>query len=169
MTDIEAVLKKRYDNGADYWATPDKNLIKGSPFTTLGSVMLLFEMGLDLRDPIFKKTGELILSCMKPDGRFRLSPKGTIYPCHTINALNVLCSIGYAGEPVVKKSFDHLMGIMYKDGGFRCNKFSFGRGPLTEFLIRTYLDCIKCFQVYEQINPDKDLEGPLNFCLNTGS
>jgi len=28
MTDIEAVLKRRYDNGGDYWAVPDKNLIE---------------------------------------------------------------------------------------------------------------------------------------------
>ncbi len=29
QSDIQAILAKRYDNGADYWTTPDKRLIKG--------------------------------------------------------------------------------------------------------------------------------------------
>ncbi len=28
LSDIEIILSHRYDNGADYWTTPDKRLIK---------------------------------------------------------------------------------------------------------------------------------------------
>lgn len=38
LSDVEAILSHRYDNGADYWTTPDRRLIKGSSFTTLDSV-----------------------------------------------------------------------------------------------------------------------------------
>lgn len=30
QADVEAILARRYDNGADYWTTPDKRLCKGS-------------------------------------------------------------------------------------------------------------------------------------------
>ena len=36
-SDIAAIIAKRYDNGADLWATPDKRIIKGAPFSTLES------------------------------------------------------------------------------------------------------------------------------------
>jgi len=32
LADVEAILSHRHDNGADLWTTPDKRLIKGSPF-----------------------------------------------------------------------------------------------------------------------------------------
>ena len=35
--DVEAILARRYDNGWDYWTTPDKRLLKDSPFSALGS------------------------------------------------------------------------------------------------------------------------------------
>lgn len=34
--DIEQIIAHRYDNGGDLWATPDKKLLKGAPFTTNG-------------------------------------------------------------------------------------------------------------------------------------
>ena len=33
QSDVDAILAKRYDNGADYWTTPDKRLNKGGPET----------------------------------------------------------------------------------------------------------------------------------------
>lgn len=48
LSDIEEILSHRYDNGADYWATPDKRLMKGSPFTTLDSVLYLLERSEDV-------------------------------------------------------------------------------------------------------------------------
>ena len=47
LSDFEAILSHRYDNGADYWTTPDKRLIKGSPFSTLDSVLYLLELGME--------------------------------------------------------------------------------------------------------------------------
>jgi hypothetical protein len=45
--DIEEVLKRRYDNGGDYWATADGRLAVGSPFSTLDSLQILHELGLE--------------------------------------------------------------------------------------------------------------------------
>lgn len=43
LSDVEAILSHRYDNGGDLWATPDKRLLKGAPFSTLESVLFLLE------------------------------------------------------------------------------------------------------------------------------
>jgi len=42
VSDVEAILSHRYDNGADYWTTPDERLLKGSPFSAYNSAMMRF-------------------------------------------------------------------------------------------------------------------------------
>ncbi|NLO36521.1 MAG: prenyltransferase [Clostridiaceae bacterium] len=129
--DLEAILARRHDNGADLWMTPDKNLIKGSPFTTLDCALLLLEVGVSPADPILQAVADLIFSCQRDDGRFRVAPKGAIYPCHTIGALNVLCQLGFAADMRLEKTFRHLLDSRHDDGGWRCNSFKYGRGPET--------------------------------------
>jgi hypothetical protein len=131
--EIEAILQRRHDNGSDYWATPDGKLLKGSPFTTLESSAMLADLSMDPSEPVLKETANLILSAWREDGRFRLSPQGSIYPCHTIGAARTLCHLGYADDTRLQKTFEYLLSIQHADGGWRCLKFSFGRGPETEF------------------------------------
>lgn len=45
MTDLEAVLARRHDNGADFWGTADGGLGVGAPFSTLESLLILHELG----------------------------------------------------------------------------------------------------------------------------
>jgi len=130
--DLEAILARRHDNGADLWMTPDKNLIKGSPFTTLDCALLLLEVGVSPADLILQAMADLIFSCQRDDGRFRVAPKGAIYPCHTIGALNVLCQLGFAADPRLEKTFRHLLASRHMDGGWRCHAFKYGRGPETD-------------------------------------
>lgn len=131
--DVEAILATRGDNGADFWATPDRRLSKGGPFSTLEAPALLMELGVDPSEEVLRGAAELLLSTWREDGRFRLSPSGAIYPCHTINAARVLSLLGYAADDRLHRTFDHLLGTLHDDGGWRCRKFSFGRGPETEF------------------------------------
>jgi len=133
QSDIQTILSKRCDQGGDDWTTSDRRLIKGSPFSTLDCAYMLSELGMDHSDPVLQKTAALILDAWRDDGRFRLSPQGAIYPCHTIGAARTLCHLGYAQDPRLQKTFEHLLEIRHRDGGWRCNKFSFGRGPETEF------------------------------------
>lgn len=132
-SDIEAILARRYDNGADFWTTPDKRLFKGNPFSTLNCGHMLLELGMKPSDPALEAVAELFLGAWRDDGRFKLSPQGAIYPCHTIIAANLLCQLGRASDPRLRRTFEHLLEIQHTDGGWRCNKFSFGRGPETEF------------------------------------
>ena len=132
-SDIQAILARRYDNGGDYWATPDGQLIKGSPFTTLDCAFMLSELGMAPSSPILRETADRILGAWREDGRFKLSPQGAIYPCHTVNAARTLCYLGYADDPRLQTTFHHLLATRHTDGGWRCNKFSYGRGPETAF------------------------------------
>jgi hypothetical protein len=132
-SDVEAILSHRYDNGGDLWTTPDNRLLKGAPFSTLESVLYLLELGMEPTEPLLKEAAELFFSTWQEDGRFRMYPTGSIYPCQTIHVANALCYLGYAFDARIQKTFQHLLDIQYKDGGWRCNKFSFGHGPETEY------------------------------------
>ncbi|HQA07933.1 MAG TPA: prenyltransferase [Syntrophomonadaceae bacterium] len=165
-SDIEAILSHRYDNGADLWATPDKRLQKGAPFSTLESVGMLLELGMEPTDPLLKECAELILSTWREDGRFKLSPQGAIYPCHTVSAAEVLCCMGYADDARLQKTFEHLLDIQHSDGGWRCNKFSFGRGPETEFSnpLPT-LKALNAFRFTDYLNREPALDKAVDFLL----
>jgi hypothetical protein len=166
QADLEAILAKRDHNGADYWTTPDKRLGKGGPFSTLESVRLLLELEMDLSEPIFKEVADLIFSTWREDGRFKLSPTGAIYPCNTINAANTLCRLGYANDSRLQKTFQHLFDIQYIDGGWRCNKFIYGRGPETEYSnpLPT-LNALDIFRLTDHLNQNPNLDKAVEFLL----
>ncbi|WP_291290771.1 prenyltransferase [Enterococcus sp.] len=133
LEDIEEIIAHRYDNGADYWTTEDRKLLKGAPFTTLESPMYLLELGVSPEDAILTETAELIFSTWREDGRFKTSPSGGLYPCHTALALRNLCVLGYAEDQRLLQTFDYLISTQQEDGGWKCNKYSFGRGPETDY------------------------------------
>ena len=165
-SDVEAILSHRYDNGSDLWTTPDKRLLKGAPFSTLESALFLLELGMEPADPLLKEAAELLFSTWQEDGRFRLYPKGSIYPCHTAHAANVLCHMGYAGDIRLQKTFRHLLDIQYIDGGWRCNKFSFGRGPETEYSNPfPTLTALNAFRFSHYLNKEPALDKAVDFLL----
>lgn len=165
-SDVKAILSHRYDHGADYWTTPDKRLIKGAPFSTLESVLYLLELGMEPTEPLLKETAELIFSTWQDDGRFKLYPQGAVYPCHTIHAANVLCHMGYASDIRLDKTFQHLLHTQYADGGWRCNKFSFGRGPETEYSnpLPTLIT-LDAFRFSHYFNKEAALDKAVDFLL----
>ncbi len=131
--DVAAILARRHDNGADHWTMPDRKLAKGGAFSTLGAVRLLAELGVGPSHPDLADAIELIWDAWREDGRFRLAPSGAIYPCQTAHAASTLARLGLAGDPRLGVTFQHLLAIQHRDGGWRCAKFSYGRGPETEF------------------------------------
>lgn len=166
VSDVEAILSHRHDNGADLWTTPDKRLIKGAPFSTLESVLYLLELGMDPEEPLFKEAAELIFSTWQEDGRFKVYPQGAIYPCQTIHAVNTLCHMGYASDARLQKTFQHLFDIQHADGGWRCNKFSFGRGEETEYSnpLPT-LNALNAFRFSDYANSEQALDRAVDFLL----
>lgn len=167
QSDVGAILAKRHDNGGDLWTTPDRRLGKGSPFSTLDCALMLSELGMDISEPILKETSGLILSSWQEDGRFRVTPKGAIYPCHTATAARILCRLGYASDTRLKRTFDHLLELQHNDGGWRCKKFSFGKGPETDFSNPgPTLEALDAFRFTDRLNRDKRLDKAVEFLLN---
>lgn len=109
ISDIEEILSHRYDNGGDYWATLDKRLLKGAPFTTVESPLYLLELGVSADDPVMKETANLIFSTWKEDGRFKIFPTGSIYPCQTAESARTLCYMGHANDSRIEKTFQYLL------------------------------------------------------------
>ncbi len=133
LADVRTVLAHRHDNGGDYWASADGRLAVGAPFSTLGSLLILHELRVARTHEAVRGALRLVLAAWREDGRFRLAPSGALYPCGTAEAARVLCRFGYARDRRLRQTFAHLLETQHRDGGWRCNKFLFGRGPETEF------------------------------------
>ena len=166
QADVDAIMAKRYDNGWDYWTTPDRRLLKCGPFSALESAMLLLELGVEPSESILKELAGLIFDTWREDGRFKLYPQGAIYPCLTINAANALCHMGYAADHRLRKTFEHLLEIQHSDGGWRCKKFSFGKGPETEFSNPgPTLTALNAFRFTNLLNKERALNRAVEFLL----
>lgn len=166
LSDVQAILSHRHDNGADLWATPDHKLLKGSPFSTLDCVRYLLELGMPPDAPVLKAAAALIFSVWRQDGRFKIYPKGGIYPCQTALAASVLCHMGYAQDERLQQTFRHFLEIQSQDGGWRCNKFSFGRGEETAYSNpQPTLTALDAFRYSKYYNREPALDRAVEFLL----
>ena len=166
-TDAEAILSHRWDNGGDLWATPDKRLLKGAPFSALESPLYLLELGMEPGDPLMHQVAALFFSVWQEDGRFKMYPQGGIYPCQTIHAADLLCHLGYAGDARLQRTWRHLLDTQCADGGWRCLKFSFGRGPETAYS-NPYptLVALDAFRFTDRLNREPALDRAVEFLLD---
>jgi len=73
QADADAILSHRYDGGADFWTTPDRRLLKGSPFSAYNSALMLLELGMDPSEPVLKEVSELFFSAWKSTAFIRIS------------------------------------------------------------------------------------------------
>ncbi len=129
--DVKTILSHRLANGADFWSSLEGGIGVGSPFSTLEAVLMLTELGVEPDAPALRGAAKRILACWRDDGRIHVQPQGAVYPCHTANALRVLCRLGYGLDARIAKSCEHLLETQEDDGGWRCNTYKYGRGPET--------------------------------------
>lgn len=117
-------------------------------------------------EPLLKECTDLIFSTWRDDGSFKLYPQSSIYPCHTAHAAEVLCYLGYVFDTRLQKTFQHLLDTQYTDGGWRCNKFSFGRGPETEYSNPfPTLTALNAFRFSDYLNKEPLLDRAVDFLL----
>jgi hypothetical protein len=167
LPDVEAVLARRHDNGADFWASADGRLAVGEPFSTLTSLLVLHELKVARTHEAVRGALELVLGAQRHDGRYRLAPSGTLYPCSTAAAARVLCRFGYARDRRLQQTLDHLLETQYEDGGWRCNKFSYGRGPETAFSNPgVTLWVLDVFRFTDHVNKDPALDRAVDSLLD---
>ncbi len=131
--DIEAILARRSHNGGDFWASADNRIYVGHPFSTLGALGMLHEMGVGAEHEAVLGGLDLILNAACEDGRIRLAPKAPLYPCYTAEAARILCRFGLADHEAVRRTAAYLLENVHETGGWRCNYTKLGRGPGTEF------------------------------------
>ena len=164
--DIDEILSHRHDQGADYWTTPDNRLIKGTPFSAYDCAHMLLDLGVAPSDPILKTVADMFFNTWRPDGRFKVYPTGGILPCHTAYVVSLLCRMGYQADERIQKTFQHFLDTPYTDGGWRCNKFSYGRGPETEYSnpLPT-LNVLDAFRLSSYLNGEPALDSAVEFLL----
>ena len=164
--DIDIILSHRHDLGADYWTTPDNRLMKGSPFSAYDSALMLLDLGMEPSHPILKTVCDMFFSQWRTDGRFKVYPTGGILPCHTAYVASFLCRMGYQADERIQRTFQHFLDTPYTDGGWRCNKFSYGRGPETEYSnpLPT-LNVLDAFRFSDYLNNEPALDKAVEFLL----
>lgn len=166
--DVDIILSHhRHDLGADYWTTPDKRLGKGSPFSCMDSALMLLTLGMEATDPILEAVADLFFSVWRKDGRFKITPSGGILPCHTAYAVSLMCRLGYAPDERIQTTLRYFLDTPWDDGGWRCNKFSYGRGPETEYSnpLPT-LNVLDAFRYSTYLNNEPKLDKALEFLLS---
>lgn len=166
QNDIENLINKRHVNGGDYWARDDGNLYVGNPFSTITCSLILYELGVDMSNPVLEGAANLVIGAWRKDGRFKLGPNGSLYPCYTVTPARLLCRLGYASDTRLTKTFEYLLESQYSDGGWRCNKFPFGRGPETEYSNPgPTLQALDAFRYTQYLNSDERLDNAVEFLL----
>ncbi len=166
-SDIEFLLAKRNHLEGDYWTTPDHRIGKGSPFSARDIAIMLPELGFNQSDEEIQGLASVIFSTWREDGRFKISPAGSIFPCHTITALRVLCGMGYSGDDRLKKTCSHLMQIQCPDGGWRCNRVKVGKSEVTDASNPgVTLEALDAFRTINALRNDERLNAAVEFLLN---
>ena len=128
-SDIEAILARRHDNGADFWATPEGKIYVGNPFSSITSLSMLHELDVPPEHEAVSGGLELILAACRDDGRIRVGPKSPIYPCYTAEAARTLCRFGLIEHEGVRRTAEYLLGATHESGGWRCSFSRFGKRP----------------------------------------
>ena len=64
-SDIEAILARRHDNGADFWASPEGKIYVGNPFSTITSLIILHELDVPPEHEAVSGGLELILAACR--------------------------------------------------------------------------------------------------------
>ena len=166
-SDVKAILDRRHDNDADFWATPDGRWGTGSPFSTFDCAIMLSELGMSRSDPVMKGMAEVLLGAWREDGRIRSAPKSAMYPCHTTNAARALCRLGYARDHRLKRTLEHLFEVQHSDGGWRCNTVKLGRSPVTDASNPgVTLHALDAFRFTAHLNEDKRLDKAVKTLLS---
>lgn len=167
IPDAEAVLARRHDNGGDYWAGADGRLGVGDPFSTLTSLLILHELRVARTHEAVRGALQLVLGAWRDDGRYRLAPSGALYPCYTAAAARTLCRFGYARDRRLQRTLAHLLETQHDDGGWRCSKFPYGRGPETEFSNPgVTLPVLDVFRFTEHVNKEPRLDRAVESLLD---
>lgn len=164
--DIQTILGFKDQFDFNYWTTSDYRLLKGSPLNLTQAPLYLLDLGVKQDDPIIKSCADILFSVQREDGRFKMYPKGGIYPCQSAIALHSLCAMGYGNDKRLQKSFSYFLSNQEADGGWKCNKYSFGRGPETDYSTPlTTLTVLHAFIYNTTYSEYKQLDDAVEFLL----
>lgn len=156
QSDIETILSHRYDQGSDFWASGDGRIYKGNPYSTISSLGMLHELGVDARHEAVQGGMDLIIRASRDDGRVRVAPNAPMYPCYTAEAVRMLCRFGLSESETVRRTVSYFIEHAHESGGWRCNFTKFGRGPETQYAnpgaTLYVLDVLRFFPEYRKGN-----------------
>ena len=167
QSDIEFILSMRHHLGGDFWTTEDNRIGKGSPFSARDVAILLTELGFTSNDPEIQGLAATLFKAWRADGRFKIAPTATLYPCHTITVLRVLCYLGYVEDERLQTTFNHLLAIQHTDGGWRCNRSKMGKSREMDVSNPgVTLEALDAFRFTPHLNAHQSLDNAVETLLS---
>ena len=130
--DLVLVLARRHDNGGDFWASEDGRIYVGNPYSTIGALGILHELGVPADNEAVAGALALLRESIREDGRIRVARRAPLYPCYTAEAARILCRFGEKRDGPLGRVVDYLLEAVHPTGGWRCSFSRFGKGPETE-------------------------------------
>lgn len=133
MTDIEAILEKRDQNGGQFWSREDGGIHAPHGSSTMDTMEVLGELGANTTSyPIIADAIDFLFEYQTPDGSFKYSKTSSKLPCMTARILVALGRLGVAKDKRAKKSYQQLLDTQWSDGGWRCNTVKLGKSIETD-------------------------------------
>ncbi len=117
---VNKIIKKQLDDGS--WKMPGKpdeygeNKFLVETYKMLG--LLIEKFGLNKNQKSLEKAAEYCFSCQTDEGDFRGIYATQYSPNYSAAILELLVKAGYENDARVKKSFEWLLSIRQKDGGW---------------------------------------------------
>lgn len=165
-SDIAFILSKKQHLDGDFWTTDDNRIGKGSPFSARDVAILLTELGFTSGDPEIEGLAATLFKAWRPDGRFKIAPSGTMYPCYTITILRALCYLGYVRDERLTTTFNYLLDIQHTDGGWRCNRAKMGKKPDMDLSNPgVTLEALDAFRFTDHLNANEKLDDAVETLL----
>jgi hypothetical protein len=133
MINIQAILYNNHGNGGEFWCRADKNIYAPYGSSTIDTLNVLGEIGLNYNDySIIKEAVDFIYAYQSEQGSFRYTPKGSALPCITARIMSALGRLGVDTDSRLEKSYKWLLDTQWNDGGWRCATVKLGKSPLTD-------------------------------------
>ena len=133
MTEIEAILEKKDQNGGQFWSREDGDIHAPHGISTMDTLEVLGELGATPRDyPSLLEAITFLFGYQSPDGSFKYSKTSSNLPCMTARILAALGRLGVAKDKRAEKSYKQLLDTQWSDGGWRCNTVKLGKSIETD-------------------------------------
>lgn len=131
--EIDDLLGREAENGGPHWSRTDGDIHAPAGFCTIDVLTALGGMGARVDAHGQLQTAlDFVRTFQNDDGSFSYNKRKTHLPCMTAR---ILAAFGWLHAPIdeeLEASYQHLIGLQWGDGGWRCATAKLGKSAATD-------------------------------------